>query len=483
MSAVDPMSTPDPIQAANGHSLTHSPITRTLLSFSLPILLTLALHSLNGAVNALWVGSFLGPVGLAATANANLIVILIFSTMIGFCTAVSILISQHMGRGDIDASRRVVGTGAALFLSLSIVLTIVGWIEAPTLLRWMDTPAEVRGPALSYLRVMFLNLPFSIFSLFLTQVLRGMGDSVTPLRCAVPGIVIEVLVNPLLIHGYGPVPALGTAGSALTTLLASSCATVLLVRSIYRRDLVIRLRGREFAYLYPSWELLYFTLSRGVPLGLQMVVFSGSSLLMMGLINQHGTVTAAAFGAINQIWIFVQMPANAVSLAVSTMAAQNIGAGRWERVSRLVRIGAAVNVASTALVVCGAMLLDQHLLRLFLPDNEAAVAIAQRINIVGGWGFVIQSATLTLSAVMRANGVALVPLIFMFIAFGPGRVGSAMLLQGTMGVDAIWLSFPIGSIMSFAMNAAYFRLGTWRKARFITGIKDEPAAEPLTAAV
>lgn len=480
MSAIDPVSASDR-QVADERSLTSSPIARTLLSFSLPILLTLALHSLNGAVNALWVGSFLGQVGLAATANANLIMVLIFSTMIGFCTAISIMVSQHMGRGDIDAARRAVGTGATLFLTLSLLLTIVGWLAAPALLGWMDTPAEVRAPALSYLRVMFLNLPFSIFALFLTQILRGTGDSLTPLRCAVPGIVIEVLVNPILIHGFGPVPPLGTAGSALTTLLASSCATILLVRAIYRRELVVRLRGREFAYLYPSWPLLRYTIGRGVPLGLQMVVFSGSSLLMMGLINQHGTATAAAFGAINQIWIFVQMPANAVSLAVSTMAAQNIGAGRWDRVSQLVRMGAAVNLVSTALVVGGAMLLDQHLLRLFLPENEAAVTIAQRINIIGGWGFVIQSVTLTLSAVMRANGVALVPLIFMFIAFGPGRVGSAMLLQGILGVDAIWLSFPIGSIMSFVMNSLYYKLGTWRQARLIDLATVDPAAKALAA--
>ncbi|MET0363976.1 MAG: MATE family efflux transporter, partial [Sphingobium sp.] len=421
------------------------------------------LQSINGSINALWVGHFLGEVGLAATANANLIIFLIISMIFGFGMAVTILIGQHMGRGEIAAVRRAAGTGATLFLSTGVVIAVLGWIATPGMLRGMGTPDDVYPAAVPYLRMMFAGLPPALLTVYLSMTLRGAGDSLTPLVAMLPGIVVEVALNPVFILGIGPAPVLGTAGSALATLLANSITAATLLILIYRRDLPIRLRGAEWGHLMPSADLMRFICVKGVPLGLQMVVIAGSAIVMMVLVNKQGTATVAAYGAVTQLWTYIQMPAFAIGMAVSGMAAQNIGAGLWHRVDQITRTGIMINFWLSGGVVVVTLLFDGPMLRLFLPNNADAVAIGQHINIVASWSFIIQGMTLVLSSVVRSNGAGLFPLLILALAYGPARIGSAVAMAPWLGTDAIWWSFPIGTIVSLLLSTLYYRNGSWRK--------------------
>ncbi|MFT3965839.1 MAG: MATE family efflux transporter [Sphingobium sp.] len=446
-----------------GGPLTTGPIARTLLIYSLPVLGSNILQSINGSINALWVGHFLGEVGLVATANANLVIFLIISMIFGFGMASTILIGQHMGRGEVDVVRKATGTGFTLFLIASLLIAALGWLATPLMLRAMGTPADVYPSAVPYLRMMFAGMPPALVTVYLSMTLRGAGDSMTPLVAMLPGIVVEVGLNPVFILGIGPAPELGIAGSALATLLANLVISLTLIVLIYRRDLPIRLRGAELRHLRPAGHLVRFIFAKGVPLGLQMIVLAGSAIVMMVLVNQKGTATVAAYGAVNQIWTYIQMPSFAIGMAVSGMAAQNIGAGLWHRVDRIAWTGMGINLALTGSVVAATLLLDGPILRLFLPGHEDAVAIGQHINLLAGWSFIIQGLTLVLSSVVRANGAGMVPLLILFVAFIPGRVGFAVGAEPLLSTDAIWWSFPIGSIISLALNQVYYRRGDWKK--------------------
>ncbi|HEX7855463.1 MAG TPA: MATE family efflux transporter [Sphingobium sp.] len=462
-------------------SLTTGPIARTLLAFSLPVLGSNILQSINGSINALWVGHFLGEVGLAATANANLIIFLIISMVFGFGMAGTILIGQHMGRGEIEAVRRATGTGATLFLISGILIATLGWVSAPLMLHAMGTPAEVYPSALPYLRMMFAGMPPALMTVYLAMTLRGVGDSLTPLVAMLPGIVVEVALNPVLILGLGPAPHMGIAGSALATLIANFVQGLTLLYLIYRRDLPIRLRGAELRYLKPAAHLVRFIIVKGVPLGLQMIVVAGSAVVMMVLVNREGTATVAAYGAVTQLWTYIQMPSFAIGMAVSGMAAQNIGAGLWHRVDRIAWTGMGVNLVLTGTIVTLTLLLDGPMLRLFLPHHEDAVAIGQHINLLASWSFIIQGMTLALSSVVRANGAGIIPLLILVIAFIPGRVGSALGLEPWLGTDAIWWSFPVGSILSLILNQIYYRHGSWKKL-IVAAPQAVKAAEQSVAA-
>ncbi|WP_394646324.1 MATE family efflux transporter [uncultured Sphingomonas sp.] len=445
--------------------LTSGPIGRTLLLFALPTLGSSILQSLNGSINAIWIGQFLGERALAATTNANIIMFLLIAAVFGFGMAATIMIGQAMGRRDVVTVRRVLGTSLGLFTALSVATVIVGLIAAPAILRLLATPAEVYALALAYLRVIFVAMVPGFLAVLLTMALRGTGDSITPLKFMALGSVVDVGLNPLLIRGAGPIPALGIEGSAIATLIANTVSLVALLAYIYARDLPIRLRGAEWRYVLPDAGLLRTIVVKGVPMGLQMLVVSTSALAMIGLVNRHGTATTAAYGAANQLWTYVQMPAMAVGAAVSAMAAQNIGAGAWERVGRITRVGILTNLAMTGGLVAILTLLDRHILWLFLGRDGAAVAIATRINLIAGWSFMLFGVSMVLSATVRANGAVIGPLVILAVAMFPLRLGMAAGLGPTWGADAIWWSFPAGSVGSMLLMIAFYRHGGWRRGQ------------------
>lgn len=461
--------------------LTSGPITRTLLTFALPTLGSSILQSLNGSINAIWIGQFLGERGLAATTNANIIMFLLVAAVFGFGMAATILIGQNMGRRDIDAVRRTLGNALSLFLLISIGTVVIGLFAAPAILRLLQTPAEVFDLALAYLRIIFVAMIPGFIGVLMTMALRGTGDSLTPLKFMAIGSVVDVALNPVFILGLGPAPEMGIEGSALATLIANTVSLLGMVGYIYARDLPIRLRGAEWRYLLPNGEVLRTILAKGVPMGMQMFVVSGSALAMIGLVNGHGTGTTAAYGATNQLWTYIQMPAMAIGAAVSAMVAQNIGAGRWDRVDRITRAGVITNLWLTGILVAVVAALDQHVLWLFLGNDEASIGIATRINLLASWSFVLFGVSMVLAATTRANGAVVGPLVILAIALLPVRLGFAALMQPSLGADAIWWSFPAGSLVSLALTIAYYRAGRWRKQRLVGPADPAEAGEQAKA--
>jgi MATE family, multidrug efflux pump len=448
--------------------LTRGPIVRTLVSFALPTLASNVLQSLNGSINAMWVGRLVGKTGLAATANANLLMFVMFALTFGFGMAATILVGQNKGRGNLDAVRRTVGGGMGLFAVAGICVAFVGWLELPALLHLLATPADVYPQAVAYARVMFLGLPAGLILVFLQMSLRGTGDSLTPLLFMIPSTLIDVGLNPVLILGLGPAPRMGIAGSATATLIANSAVVVALLLYILLRDLPIRLRGREWRYLLPGRDLVLFLLRRGTPMGVQMIILSVASVVLIGLVNHEGTNTVAAYGAANQLFTYIQMPPMAISTAVSAMAAQNIGAGRWERIDRIAVSGVVANLLMSGLLVMTIMLTDRFLIGLFLGDDHAAIEIGRHINRLVSWGFILGGVTMALSAVPRANGATIAPLLIVTMSLVPGQLGFAYGLHSRLGADGIWWSFPVANLIATVLTAGYYLHGSWRKIQVLS---------------
>ncbi len=460
---------------ASPRSLTDGPIVRTLVLFALPTLASNVLQSLNGSINAIWVGRLVGETGLAATSNANLLMFLMIALTFGFGMAATILVGQNMGRGDLDAVRRTVGGGIGLFAGIGVCVAVIGWTMLPALLKLLATPGDVYPYALSYARMMFLGLPAGLLVVFLQMALRGTGDSLTPLLFMIPSALIDVGLNPVLILGLGPAPAMGIAGSAMASLIAGYAGAVMLLVYIYARDLPIRLRGREMRFLVPHRELVGVLLRKGTPMGLQMIIVSGASLALIGLVNRYGTTTVAAYGAINQLFTYVQMPAMAVATAVSAMAAQNIGASRWDRLDRIAVSGLTINFAMTSILLLAITASASPLLSLFLGTDGNAVAIASHINHLAGWGFILSGSTMALTALPRANGATIPPLIILAVSMVLGQLGFAFALAPNMGADAIWWSFPAGYSVSAILSVAYYRFGGWRSIKLVKDSARAPA--------
>lgn len=463
------------------HDLTSGPIGKTLLLFALPTLGSNILQSLNGSINSIWVGRFLGEQALAATANANMVMFLMFSIVFGFGMAATVVIAQAIGAGDMEAARRAFGSAVGFCFLLSMAVATVGFIVSPALLRLLGTPAEAFGLALSYLRVIFVALPATLLGVMTMMGLRGAGDARTPLKFMLVSVGVDIILNPVLILGLGPFPALGIAGSAGATAAAGFISLISLIIYIYRKDLPLRLRGAELAWLWPAPAQMRVILGKGLPMGLQMIVMSASGLVMIGLVNREGLLTTAAYGAAQQLWTYLQMPSMAMGAAVSAMAAQNIGAGRWDRIGRVTGYGLGYLLLITGAMLVLMLLFDRPLLALFLGGDSPAIDVARHMQLLTSWSFLIFGCTMILFGAMRANGVVVAPLAVLFLTLFGVRLGFYELAYPRLGADALWLSFPVGSAVGFLAAAALYLHGGWRKVRLLIPPHEEECRESVHA--
>jgi putative MATE family efflux protein len=457
------------------HSLTEGSIAPALLAFSLPILFGNVLQSINGSVNAIWVGKYLGEAALAAVGNSNVVMFLLFGVMFGFSMASTIMVAQCVGGKNIAEAKRVVGTSAVFFLGLSLAMSLVGFAVAQLLVAWLRTPPDALPLALTYMRIIFLALPFMGGLFFLMAVLRGAGDSRTPFVYLFMAVVLDIALNPLLIFGWGPVPRLGIAGSAIATLIAQALSFCALVAHLYRTHHFLCIRRNELNLFKVDWSLVRLLVTKGIPMGLQMFVISSSMVALTSLVNRFGSQETAAFNAAMQLWNYVQMPALAIGAAASSMAAQNVGAGKWDRVGSVAKTGVMFNFLIGGSLITLVFVLNRHALGLFLPANGAALNISAHLNAIVIWSFALFGTSIVLFGVVRATGAVIPPLIMLVISLWMIRVPFAYSMLDRWHADAIWWSFPLSSTVSMLMSVAYYRFGGWRKVRMGLAARAAPA--------
>ncbi len=444
-------------------NLTEGAIMPTLVAFSVPTLLSSALQSLNGTINSIWVGRLIGEEALAATANANMIMFLMSAAAFGLGMAGTVKIGQRFGAHNVDGARRTFGTAVGFSFLVMTTIAAIGFVFTAPLLDLLGTPGDAWQLAFDYLRMLFVSMPIVMASIILQMGLRGAGDAKTPLIFMGVTVALDIVFNPILITGWGPFPALGITGSALAMVIAAVTSFLLMLIYVYAKDLPLRLRGAELAYLKPDSQELRYIVTKGIPMGAQMLLMSAAGLIIVTLVNSEGTMMTAAYGAAMQLFTYIQMPAMAIGGAISAMAAQYIGAGKWEGLEKVTRAGLWVQFAMTGTATALLLLFDRPALVLFLGPDSPAVDLARHIQFLASWNFVIFGVTMVLTATMRAGGAVWVPLIILAIALYPVRLGFYWLTYDWLGSDAIWWSFPVSAFVALLMAWwAYAKL-PWRE--------------------
>jgi putative MATE family efflux protein len=296
---------------------------------------------------------------------------------------------------------------------------------------------------------------------------RGVGDSRTPFYFSLLAVALDVTLNPLLIIGVGPFPKLGIAGSAASTLISQTFTLAVMVTYLYRSKSILVVRPKDWRLLVPDLAIVRSLVTKGLPMGFQMIVISLAAVTMMSFVNRYGVHTSAAYGAAAQLWTYVQMPAMALGAAVSSMAAQNVGAGKMDRVEQVAKVGALYAILFTGLPILVIYLADPWVLRAFLPGSSPSLAIAVHINSIVLWGFVPFGVAFIFSGIVRATGAVWPPLLAMVISLWGVRVPLATILEPHLGANAIWISFPIGSSVTCLLAGGYFLWGGWRKSKML----------------
>jgi len=446
-------------------SLTEGSISRGLFKFALPILFANMLQSLNGSVNSIWVGRFLGEAALTATSTANTIMFLLIATAFGIALAASIIVGQSIGAKNMAHAKKIVGTSATFFAGISVTMAIIGWVICEPILVAMKAPADSLPLAVAYMRVIFLATPVLYMYAFVMSVLRGAGDSKTPFYFMLLSVVIDIALNPVFIFGVGPIPRFGIAGSAIATFIAQVISFSWMLVYLYRSRHPLVLHKDEWHLLRLDWPLIWTLIKKGIPMSAQMLVLSLSGILMISIVNRYGVDTAAAYGASLQLWNYIQMPAFAVGMGVSSMAAQNVGARKWDRVASIARVGVLYATLLTGTVVGLLEILNTHAYSLFLQDGTAAMAAAVRINRIASPSFVFFGVTLVLFGVVRATGAVMAPLLALTVSLLLIRIPLAQVFTDHLGAGSIWWAFPLSSAFASLLAVLYYKFGGWRAAR------------------
>jgi Na+-driven multidrug efflux pump len=259
--------------------------------------------------------------------------------------------------------------------------------------------------------------------------------------------------------------------------VAQAVSLAALVNHLYRRRHLLVLHKDERKYLRVDWAIVGTLVKKGIPMSAQMLVISLSAVLMIALVNRFGVETTAAFGAAMQLWNYIQMPAFAVGMGVSAMAAQNVGARKWDRVKSIARVGVVYSVLLTGSIVLVIEILDTHAFRLFLPEGSEALRLATHLNRVVTWSFMFFGVSMVLFGVVRATGAVMAPLFVLTISLLVVRFPLAEAFLDKYQADAIWWSFPISSALSAVLAVLYYKYGGWRTARMAGG-PAQPVAAP-----
>ena len=445
-------------------SLTEGSISRGLFKFALPILFANILQSLNGSVNSIWVGRYLGEAALTATSTANTIMFLLIAVAFGVALAASILVGQSIGAKDMVHAKKIVGTSATFFFGLSLAMAIIGMVICEPILAAMKTPPDSLPLAVSYMRVIFLATPILYMYAFVMSVLRGAGDSKTPFWFMLMSVVIDIALNPVFIFGVGPIPRCGIAGSAIATFISQVISFTSMMVYLYRRRHPLVLHRDEWHLFRLDWVVIGALIRKGIPMSAQMLVLSLSGILMISIVNRFGIDTAAAYGAALQLWNYIQMPAFAVGMAVSSMAAQNVGARKWDRVATIARVGVVYATLLTGSIVLLLEFLNTRAYSLFLQDGSPAMAAAVQINRIATPSFIFFGITLVLFGVVRATGAVMAPLIALTLALLVVRIPLAEAFTEHMGGLSIWWAFPLSSAFASLLAVLYYKYGGWRSA-------------------
>ena len=450
-----------PRSAQTVHPLNDKALVKTFMVFLGPMLLSNILQSLAGTLNNVYVGQMLGVKALAAVSSFFPILFFFIAFTIGLGAGSSVLIGQAWGAGDTAKVKAIAGTTLSVGLVFGLLVAVFGGMFTGSLLVALGTPADILADATLFARVMMLACPGLFVYLLATAMLRGVGDTVSPLYTLLISTALGLVITPALIRGWGGLPQLGTASGAVASLVSMLTATTWLAFRLRRIQSPLAPDAQFLQQLRIKLQILKSVLKIGVPTGVQMIVISLAEVALLSMVNSYGSGAIAAYGAVNQVVAYVQLPAISIAITASILGAQAIGAGRSAQLGAIARTGLLINLALTGVLVALGYLFSRHLMGFFIT-SEPVIDMAQTLLRIMLWSSVIFGMAAVLSGVMRASGSVLVPTTISILCIVLVEVPVAWFMSQRIGINGIWVAYPVTFIAMLCLQTAYYQM-VWKK--------------------
>lgn len=443
----------------NQHDFTEGNLFKQLLFFSTPIILTNLLQVSYQFIDSLWVGNLLGANALGAIAVSGTVIFTVLSFIIGVNNAALTILSQQKGKDDPEGLKSYLNAFVVILTLLSISLGLVGYIFSERILLLLGTPSAMVQEANIYLRINFIGILFLFGYNFIGTVLRSVGDSKTPLYFVFAAVVLNTILDPIFIEYF----KWGIEGAAIATIFSQGLAFLYGIYIIVKRKLAPFSMPK-----LPKKEEVKLIFKLGIPSGLQMMVISAGVMAIMSVVTSFGENVVAGFGAAQRIDSLIMLPALALGTAVNSMAGQNIGANRWDRVHKIAFYGVIFNL-TIMLLLAVLIVLYAHLgIRLFI-EEKAAVEFGTEYLTFIAFFYPFLGINFILNGVVRGSGAMFQVLVLNIISFWVLRYPLTYLFSNLYGEKGIaygmGISFVIGSLTAYL----YYRYGKWDQEKLTAG--------------
>lgn len=449
------------VSESRAATLLEGPVWRALIGLALPIVLANVLQTVYQLTDTFWVGR-LGPNAVAAVSLSFPVLFLMISIGGGLAIAGAILVAQHFGAGDQPAVNHFSAQTLVSVGAVSLVISIFGWIFTPGIVTAFGPERAVAEPAVAYLRISFIGLIFQFIYIVVQSVLRSVGDVLTPFLIVLGTVILNFVLDPLFILGWGAVPAMGTAGAAIASVLTQGIAMVVGLWMIFRGKLGIHVRITD---LRPDIPVIRQMIRMGLPASVEQSTRAAGMAVMTVLVTGFGTGVLAAYGIGTRILSFVIIPALGFSMAASTLVGQAVGARRMDRAEAVA--WTSTRIAFFIMLGAGVVMFTfaDPLATLFLPDAPLVAAEAATFVRILSVSFGFVGAQQVLAGAFRGAGDTMAAMMLAIFALWVLRFPIAFMLsyRTTLGQTGLWWAFPISEAIAALIALVWFRTGRWKR--------------------
>ncbi|MBN8210647.1 MATE family efflux transporter [Bacillus sp. NTK071] len=445
------------------YDFTQGNIAKQMIYFSLPIFLTNLLQTSYQFIDSIWVGNLLGANALGAISIAAPVIFTVLSFIIGVNSATLTVLSQRKGAGDDRGLIESLNAFVVALTVLSISFGIIGYIFTEPILRFLGTPAEIFNSTKVYLRINFLGILFLFGYNFIGTVLRALGDSKTPIRFVLFAVLLNAAIDPLFISYFD----WGIEGAAYATILSQGAAFLYgVIYSVWKSKVPFTVPHS------PDMKELKRISKLGIPAGLQMMTVSAGVTAIMAIVAGFGTQVVAGFGVAQRLDRIIMLPAFTLGAAVNSMAGQNIGSGKWGRVSEISKNGIILILTVSFAISAIIFLSAESMIRLFIDDPKT-IAFGETYLKTVAFFYPFLGINFVLNGVVKAAGAMVQVLILNVISFWVLRVPLTYLFSEWLGAEGIAYGIGVSFIISSIFAIAYYRYGKWRDIEIFNGNEEE----------
>ena len=449
-----------------GRDFSKGSIPRHLLSFSLPMLLGNLIQIGYSLINTIWVGHLVGEDAVGAVGISFPILFILIGFAMGITMATTILVSQYYGARDYGMVEKVVNNSFSLPLIVGVVLTFACILSRNFLLGLMKTPPENFAMASSYLKIMLLSFILTYMGFLISSILRGIGDTVTPLIFMSVGMGLNAMLDPFLIGGFGPFPRLGLNGAAYATLISQAIALGLGFAYLNRKNHLVAFHPRKLIF---DRHLNFLVFKIGVPSIIQQSLVSIGAMFVTSFVNSFGSAATNAFGAVGRVDMIAFMPAMSMSMAVAALTGQNLGAGKPQRVKEIFKSGIVMTSSITIFISLIVVFLSKLILTMFgLGDDAKVMDIGMTYLRIVGSSYLFFAVMFISNGVINGAGHTMITMTFSLLSLWLVRVPVSWWLSKTsLGITGIWIAIALSFVATMIVSLTYYFSGRWKKSAVI----------------